>query len=236
MPLLQSIGLICRYGAITALNGIDIEVHLGEIVALVGANGAGKSTLLRTLSGLHRASAGQVLFCGREVTHIAANKRMRLGICHAPEGRQIFPGLSVRDNLNLGAFSRSDRDGIDADRDRMVQLFPILGEKIGLLAGTLSGGQQQMLAIARALMGRPKVLLLDEPSLGLAPLIVKEIFSKLQQLRAAGTTILMVEQNAAAALAIADRGYVLETGHLVQAGKACELLGNDEIRRAYLGG
>jgi len=234
-PLLLIRDLVSHYGAVSALKGIDLAINTGEIVTIVGANGAGKTTLLRVISGLNPPTSGQISFAGEEISKLRANVRVKRGMCHSPEGRQVFADLSVLDNLMLGAFSRTDRHAIHSDLDHVLALFPILKEKLALPAGTMSGGQQQMLAIARALMGKPRLLLLDEPSMGLAPLIVKEIFSILVRLRSEGITILLVEQNAAAALKIADRGYVLETGRIVTSGPASELLNNDDIRRAYLG-
>ncbi len=231
---LQIRGLTSHYGRIQVLHGLDLEVRPGQLVALVGSNGAGKTTLLRTISGVQPASGGEIFCDGRLITQLAADKRVRAGICQVPEGRQVFAALSVEDNVRLGAYSRRDRE-VEADVARMYALFPILGEKCRLAAGNLSGGQQQMLAIARALMGRPRLLLLDEPSLGLAPLLVEEIFRVVQQLRSEGITILLVEQNAQAALSIADVGYVMETGRITLSGSGAELLGNDEVRRAYLG-
>ncbi|MCL2716216.1 MAG: ABC transporter ATP-binding protein, partial [Alphaproteobacteria bacterium] len=206
-----------------------------QLVALVGANGAGKTTLLRALSGVQKVSSGRVHFDGRDITAMTPSKRVRLGICHVPEGRRVFGPLSVADNLRLGSYARLARGEIAADIERMYALFPILKEKARLAAGTLSGGQQQMLAMARALMGRPRLLLLDEPSMGLAPLMVEEIFSVIMALRKQAMTILLVEQNAHAALAIADHGYVIETGSVVLSGSGRELLANERVREAYLG-
>ncbi|MFP5406137.1 MAG: ATP-binding cassette domain-containing protein, partial [Gammaproteobacteria bacterium] len=202
-PVLQITGIASHYGRIQALHGVDLEVREGQLVALVGANGAGKTTLLRTISGVQPASAGQIRYFGRDITRLAPEKRVRLGICQVPEGRQVFGPMRIEDNLRLGAYTRKG-DGVDKDLARMYALFPILEEKRDLPAGTLSGGQQQMLAMARALMGRPRLLLLDEPSMGLAPLLVEEIFRVVKQLKAEGITIFLVEQNAHAALSIAD--------------------------------
>lgn len=233
-PLLRVTGLETAYGRIKALEQVDLEVRAGEIVALVGANGAGKTTILRTLSGVQPATAGRIVFDGEDITALKAGHRVRRGICQSPEGRQVFGPLSIEDNLRLGAYT-APAERRDADLDRIWAMFPILHEKRRLPAGTLSGGQQQMLAIGRALMGRPKLLLLDEPSMGLAPLLVEEVFALVESLKAAGITILVVEQNAAAALAIADRGYVLETGRVTLTGTGADLLASDEVRAAYLG-
>jgi branched-chain amino acid transport system ATP-binding protein len=227
-------GLTSHYGRIQALHGVDIEVGEGQLVALVGANGAGKTTLLRTISGVQPASGGSVRLHANDITQMSADKRVRAGICQVPEGRQVFGPMSIEDNLRLGAFTRPKNDIAD-DMDRMYGLFPILKEKRHLPAGTLSGGQQQMLAMARALMGRPKLLLLDEPSMGLAPLLVEEVFRIVKSLKSQGITILLVEQNAHAALAIADIGYVMETGTITLTGPGAELLNNEQVRSAYLG-
>jgi len=201
----------------------------------VGANGAGKTTLLRTISGVQRASGGSVLFCGQDITRLRPDRRVRLGICQVPEGRQVFGPLSVADNLRLGAYTGGDRKRIAQDLERMYAMFPVLEQKSHLPAGTLSGGQQQMLAMARALMGRPRLLLLDEPSMGLAPLLVGEIFNAIIELRKQAMTIFLVEQNAHAALAIADYAYVIETGQVVLEGSGRDLLQNERVRKAYLG-
>jgi branched-chain amino acid transport system ATP-binding protein len=236
-PLLQISGLISHYGRIQALHGIDLEVQQGQLVALVGANGAGKTTLLRTISGVQPASGGTTLLLGQDIARLAPEARVKLGICQVPEGRQVFGPMSVEDNLRLGAYAhkRSSGSGVDADLERMYALFPVLKDKRGLPAGTLSGGQQQMLAIGRGLMGRPKLLLLDEPSMGLAPLLVAEIFRVIERLRTEGITILLVEQNAHAALSIADVGYVIETGTTTLSGPGPELLDNEQVKQAYLG-
>jgi branched-chain amino acid transport system ATP-binding protein len=227
------------YGAIAAVKGISIEIAPGELVALVGSNGAGKSTTLRTVSGLLRPRAGTIRYGDIDLTRLAPHQIVGLGICHAPEGRQIFASLSVRENLLLGTVRRADcrdQEAIAADLDRVFAYFPILQERIGQTGGTLSGGEQQMLAISRALMAKPRLLLLDEPSLGLAPVLVERIFAVVAQLKAAGTTILLVEQNARKALQVADRGYVLETGRIVLSGRASDLAANPDVERAYLGG
>nr|WP_244861098.1 ABC transporter ATP-binding protein [Aromatoleum petrolei] len=232
--VLEIRGLTSHYGRIQALHGIDLDVKQGQLVALVGANGAGKTTLLRTISGVQPASGGVVRFKGEDITRLAPEKRVRAGICQVPEGRQVFGPMSIEDNLRLGAYFRRDRE-IEQDLERMYGIFPILKEKRALPAGTLSGGQQQMLAMARALMGRPKLLLLDEPSMGLAPLLVEEIFRVIRSLKAEGITIFLVEQNAHAALAIADIGYVIETGHTILSGPGPELLHDEQVKKAYLG-
>lgn len=232
--LLKVAGLESCYGRIKALKGIDLEVRKGELVALVGANGAGKTTFLRALSGVQPVSAGSIVFAGEDITRLAADKRVRRGICHCPEGRQVFGPLSIEDNLRLGAYTQPQAQVAD-DLERIYAMFPVLKEKRLLPAGTLSGGQQQMLAIGRALMGRPQLLLLDEPSMGLAPLLVEEVFNVVKTLKSEGITILLVEQNAFAALAIADRGYVLETGAVTLTGSGQELIRNEEVRAAYLG-
>jgi len=222
------------YGRIKALKGINLEVRRGETVALVGANGAGKTTFLRTLSGVQPMSAGSIHFDGDDISRLRSDMRMRRGICQSPEGRQVFGPLSIDDNLRLGAYTQP-RNQVEGDLEKVFAMFPILKEKRKLPAGTLSGGQQQMLAIGRALMGRPKMLLLDEPSMGLAPLLVEEVFNVVKMLKAQGMTILLVEQNAFAALAIADRGYVLETGNVILTGTGQELISNEQVRAAYLG-
>ena len=226
------------YGAIAAVKGISIEVAPGELVALVGSNGAGKTTTLRTISGLLRPRAGRIRYGDADLTRLAPHRIVAQGICHAPEGRQIFGTLTVRENLLLGTVRRADRRDTDAvghDLERVFAYFPILRERVGQTGGTLSGGEQQMLAIGRALMAKPRLLLLDEPSLGLAPVLVDRIFAVIAQLKAAGTTILLVEQNARKALQVADRAYVLETGRIVLADSAQALLQNEELKKAYLG-
>jgi branched-chain amino acid transport system ATP-binding protein len=226
-------GLFAGYGRIEALHGIDLRVGKGELVALVGANGAGKTTLLRAVSGLIKASAGSVTLLGREIGRDSADARVRAGLSQVLEGRQVFGPMSVQDNLLLGGYTRPD--GRQQRLAEMYALFPVLEEKRLLAAGTLSGGQQQMLAIARALMSEPKVLLLDEPSMGLAPLLVKEIFGVIARLKARGIPILLVEQNAHAALSVADVGYVLETGAIALGGPAAQLLRDERVKAAYLG-
>ena len=223
------------FGGITALKGISLTVADGEIVTLIGANGAGKTTTLRTVSGLLKPRAGQVLVDGKDITKLSAQARVKRGLVQVPEGRRVFPQMSVLENLELGAYLRKDK-GVAGDLDDVFARFPRLKERHAQLAGTLSGGEQQMLAIGRALMSRPRILLLDEPSMGLAPLLVQEIFSIVGEINAGGTTVLLVEQNANMALQVADRGYVLETGRIVLAGTAAELTSTDEVKRAYLGG
>ncbi len=224
------------YGAIAAVKGISIEVREGEIVTLIGSNGAGKSTTLRTISGLLKPRQGSLTFDGRQLHTMAGHNIVAAGICHSPEGRRIFPRMTVDENLDMGAFLREDKDEIAGDRERVLELFPRLRERLTQKAGTLSGGEQQMLAVARAMMGRPKLLLLDEPSMGLAPVLVDLIFDTIQTIRDQGTTVLLVEQNALAALSIADYAYVLESGSLKLEGSAARLAQDDEVTRAYLGG
>ncbi len=235
MALLEVSGLDVHYGAIHALRGVSISVEKGQIVCLVGSNGAGKSTTLRALSGLVKPTRGTIVFDGQSLVGLKPHQVVRRGIAHAPEGRGIFPNLSVRDNLELGAYVRSDKAGIAADLERQLERFPILKERATQMAGTLSGGEQQMLAVARALMARPRLLLLDEPSLGLAPQIVQSIFRIIQEINGEGVTILLVEQNAHMALSIAQHGYVLESGEIKMSDAAKTLAASDEVRKAYLG-
>lgn len=232
--MLKVDGINVYYGAIHALKGISLTVNEGEIVTLIGANGAGKSTLLKTLSGLLKPKSGDIQFLGKSITGISAQAIVKLGLVHCPEGRRVFANMSVEENLELGAYLRKDKD-LKADFKKVYDRFPRLFERKKQLAGTLSGGEQQMLAIGRALMGKPKLLLLDEPSMGLAPLLVQEIFSVVQEINESGTTVLLVEQNANQALKIADRAYVLETGKVVLEGDAVELAASEEIKHAYLG-
>jgi len=232
--MLEVAALASRYGRITALDGVDLRVGAGELVALVGANGAGKSTLLRVLSGVQPVAAGSVRFDGSDVTRTAPRRRVQMGMVQVPEGRQVFAELSVDDNLRLGAFVRPSRETAPG-LERTYALFPALAAKRRQAAGTLSGGQQQMLALGRALMSKPRLLLLDEPSMGLAPRIVAEIFAVVRALKEAATTILLVDQNAHAALAVADRAYVLETGRIVLEGSGAELLANPRVQQSYLG-
>ena len=233
MALLELSDLYVRYGTIPALRQVDIHVEEGEIVALLGANGAGKTTTLRTISGLVHPSSGTIRFDGRDIDQLPPHEVVALGIGHVPEGRRIFPRLSVIENLEMGAYRRKGK--LNEDFERIFTIFPILEQRRRQDGGTLSGGEQQMLAIGRALMSRPRLLLLDEPSMGLAPLIVEAIFDIIEQIRAAGATILLVEQNAAQALQVADRGYVLENGVVVMSDRAATLLDDDRVRRAYLG-
>ena len=223
------------YGGIRALKGIDLTVEEGQIVTLIGANGAGKSTTLRAISGLQKPQSGSILYGGEELVGLPAKEIVRRGIIHVPEGRRVFPDMTVAENLKIGAFLRNDKDGIARDLNYVYTLFPRLKERSWQPAGTLSGGEQQMLAVGRALMSRPKVLMMDEPSLGLAPLIVKDIFSIIRRVNADGITVLLIEQNANAALRIADYGYVLETGTIALTGTGEELLKNESVREAYLG-
>ena len=232
--MLDVSALTSHYGRIQALAGIDLTVRDGELVALVGANGAGKTTLLRTLSGVQPASGGRVMFLGEDITHERAERRVRRGIVQVPEGRQVFGPLSVEDNLRLGAYTRTRAES-DAELERVYAMFPALKERRRQAAGFLSGGQQQMLALGRALMAKPRLLLLDEPSMGLAPRLVEEIFAKVRSLKQAHTTIFLVDQNARAALSVADRGYVLETGRVVLTGSGAALLEDGQVREAYLG-
>ena len=226
--------LDCHYGRIQALHGIDLAVDEGELVALVGANGAGKTTLLRTISGIEPASGGSITLDGHDITHYSSDKRVRLGIIQVPEGRQVFAPMTVEDNLMIGGYTRSSEERSET-LEQVFAMFPVLKERRHNAAGTLSGGQQQMLAISRALMARPRLLLLDEPSMGLSPLLVDEVFATIQKLRDAGTTIFLVEQNAYMALAIAGRGYVMEAGAIVLADSGERLIGNDRVKEAYLG-
>jgi branched-chain amino acid transport system ATP-binding protein len=234
-PLLKLEDLGVRYGSVSALEGLDLEVHSGELVSLLGSNGAGKSTTLRAISRLVGATSGRILWRGANLNQTPAHRTLRLGIGHCPEGRRLLGRQTVARNLELGAYLRRDQEGIRQDLERCYQLFPRLAERRQQLAGALSGGEQQMLAIARSLMGRPTLLMLDEPSLGLAPRLVAEVMAVLADLHQQGQTILLVEQNAQAALEIADRGYVLEAGRRTLEGRASELLGNPALRAAYLG-
>lgn len=233
--LLEVKSLEVAYGAIKAVKGIDFHVSAGQVVALIGSNGAGKTTTLRTISGILRPSGGEILFDGQSIGETAAHRIVTLGLAHSPEGRRVFPRLTVADNLDMGAFTRRDQSEVDADRERVYATFPRLAERRKQKAGTLSGGEQQMLAMGRALMSKPRLLMLDEPSMGLSPIMMKLIFDTVAELKAAGTTILLVEQNAQAALALADFAYVVETGRIVLSGPGPELLGNPEVRKAYLG-
>ena len=234
--MLKIDNLEVAYGNIKAIKGISLEVNQGEIVTLIGSNGAGKSTTLRAISGILKPRSGSITFNGERIDGIEGHDVVAKGICQSPEGRRIFPKMSVDENLDLGAFLRNDKAGIAADRERVLDLFPKLRERIDQKAGTMSGGEQQMLAVGRALMGSPKLLLLDEPSMGLAPVLVDMIFETIEKINKQGTTILLVEQNALAALNVADRAYVLESGSIKMSGKATDLISNDEVTKAYLGG
>jgi branched-chain amino acid transport system ATP-binding protein len=235
VALLELEGVNAYYGRIQALRKVTIQVEKGEIVALIGSNGAGKTTTLRTISGLMHPNAGTIRFEGSEITHTRPSRIVELGISQSPEGRRLFPRMTVVDNLFMGAYTRTDKPGIASDMDRVFKLFPRLRERRSQIAGTLSGGEQQMLAMGRSLMARPKLLMLDEPSLGLAPILVETIFSIVREINSQGTTVLLVEQNAHKALEVAHRGYVLETGVVVQTGPGRDLLASEEVQKAYLG-
>ena len=234
--MLEVKDLSVAYGKILAVKDVSFTVNQGEIVTLIGSNGAGKSTTLRTISGLLHPRTGSIAFKGETISGKAGHEVVKLGITQSPEGRRIFPRMTVSENLDLGAFLRKDKDGVAADYDRVLELFPRLKERINQKAGTMSGGEQQMLAVARALMGKPELLLLDEPSMGLAPVLVELIFATIKTIREQGVTVLLVEQNALAALDVADRAYVLESGSIKMSGSAKELASNDEVTKAYLGG
>jgi branched-chain amino acid transport system ATP-binding protein len=236
MALLEVDRLVARYGRITALEDVSLTVEEGEIVTLIGANGAGKTTTLRAISGLVRPASGTIRFAGRDVSRLAPNAIVAAGISHSPEGRRIFPRMTVRENLELGAYTRRAKHEIAEDLERVLATFPRLKERFAQKGGTMSGGEQQMLAIARALMARPRLLLLDEPSLGLSPKLVQTIFEVIRDINARGTTILLIEQNARQALAVAARGYVLEVGRIAHSGPAAELAASEAVRAAYLGG
>jgi len=223
------------YGKIVAVKDVSVTVNQGEIVTLIGSNGAGKSTTLRTISGLIKPKSGEITFNGKRIDGLPGHEIVGMGICHSPEGRRIFPRMTVKENLELGAFLRSDKEAVNADMDRVLELFPRLKERIKQTAGTMSGGEQQMLAVSRALMGDPKLLLLDEPSMGLAPVLVELIFDTIIKIRKQGVTILLIEQNATAALEVADRAYVLESGKVKMSGSAKELSSDDKVTKAYLG-
>ena len=234
MAMLEIRDLNVYYGGIHALKGISLEVEEGQIVSMIGSNGAGKSSMMNAISGIVKYKSGEILYKGQPLP-TAANKVVRLGVCQVPEGRLIFANLTVYENLKVGAYLRSDKDGIERDLKRVYEIFPRLEERKNQIAGTLSGGEQQMLAMGRALMSHPKTILMDEPSMGLSPKLVKEIFSIIRKLHEQGITILLVEQNAKMALSIADRAYVLETGRITMEGDAKELLNNEQVRKAYLG-
>ncbi|MBN9457073.1 MAG: ABC transporter ATP-binding protein [Bosea sp. (in: a-proteobacteria)] len=238
MPLLELKSVVVRYGEVEAVDGISLVVEAGEVVTLLGSNGAGKSTTLRAISGLAKPAAGDILFEGQSIAGLRPEEIVRRGIAHVPEGRHVFPGLSVRENIMLGASNRSGlkTSQIKKEADEMFDLFPDIRRFANALGWTLSGGQQQMVAVARGLMAKPRILLLDEPSLGLAPVIVQAVFAIIAEIRRRGTTVLLVEQNARMGLSVADRGYVLETGKLVLSGTPDQLWSNEEIRAAYLGG
>ena len=236
MNLLSVNDLKIAYGGIQAVKGVDLHIAPGELVALIGSNGAGKTTTLKTLAGLHHPTSGQIHYNGNNLKDIAAHQRAAMGIALVPEGRGVFARMTVTENLKMGAYSRNDKHETAADLTRMYELFPRLAERKGQLAGTLSGGEQQMVAMARALMSRPRLLMLDEPSMGLAPLMVQKVFETIRDIAAQGMSILLVEQNARLALQVAQRGYVMESGMITLSGAASELLGNDAVQRAYLGG
>jgi branched-chain amino acid transport system ATP-binding protein len=234
-PLLELSNVTAFYRDLQALFGVSLTVNAGEIVTLIGANGAGKTTLLRVISGMKRLAAGSVRFAGQDVSRVPAHEMVARGVSHVPEGRQVFPFMTVKENLSLGAYTPRARAGIKRLMDEQLALFPRLAERMDQLAGTLSGGEQQMVAIARGLMAQPKLLLLDEPSLGLAPKIVEEVFEKIQQVRRSGITMLIVEQNVVSGLSISDRGYVVQNGAVLLEGTAKDLLSNETVREAYLG-
>lgn len=235
MAMLEVRDLQVYYGMIHAIKGISFDVNQGEVIALIGANGAGKTTTLHTITGLLAPKSGSVLFEGKDITKVPAHKIVSMGMAHVPEGRRVFAELSVYENLKLGAYTRKDKKEIEETLARVYKSFPRLEERKNQLAGTLSGGEQQMLAMGRALMSKPKIILMDEPSMGLSPILVEEIFHIIREISASGTTVLLVEQNAKKALAIADRAYVLETGNIVLSGDAKEMMNNDSIKKAYLG-
>ena len=235
MAMLEIKDLEVYYGVIQAIKGISFEVNKGEVIALIGANGAGKTTILHTITGLLSPKKGSVMYEGTDITKIPAHKIVSLGMAHVPEGRRVFADLSVYENLKMGAYTRKDKNEVEETLERVYERFPRLKERKNQMAGTLSGGEQQMLAMGRALMSKPKIILMDEPSMGLSPILVNEIFDILQEVSKSGTTVLLVEQNAKKALSIADRAYVLETGKIVLEGKAEDLLNDDSIKKAYLG-
>ena len=235
MALLEVKDLVVSYGAIKAVQGISFEVNAGELVTLIGANGAGKSTIMKAISGLVKPQSGSITFDGKPIHTLPSHKIVQMRLCQVPEGRQIFPKMSVQENLDMGAYTM-DGTNYAEDLENAFQMFPVLRDRRRQMAGTLSGGEQQMLAVARAMMGHPRLLMLDEPSLGLAPLVVQDIFEMLKRIRSAGTTILLVEQNARMALGISDRGYVMETGRLVLSGGGSELLNNERVVEFFLGG
>lgn len=234
--MLKVTDLTVHYGAIQALRGISFDVNEGEIITLIGSNGAGKTTTLHSVSNIIKKTSGKVEFLGNDITNVSADNIVKTGLIQVPEGRRVFANMSVKENLEMGAYTRKDKAGIKTDMEKVYELFPRLKERIKQLSGTLSGGEQQMLAMGRALMSNPKLLLLDEPSMGLAPILVDEIFSIIQEINKTGTTILLVEQNAYKALSIADRAYILETGTIIKSGKASDLINDDTVKSAYLGG
>lgn len=235
MAMLEVKNLEVYYGVIQAIKGISFEVNEGEVIALIGANGAGKTTTLQTITGMLQPKAGEIIFEGKDISKIPGHKIVSMGMAHVPEGRRVFAELSVYENLKLGAYTRKDKKEIEETLARVYKSFPRLEERKNQLAGTLSGGEQQMLAMGRALMSKPKIILMDEPSMGLSPILVEEIFHIIREISAGGTTVLLVEQNAKKALAIADRAYVLETGNIVLSGDAKEMMNNGSIKKAYLG-
>lgn len=235
MAMLEVKDLEVYYGMMQAIKGISFEVNKGEVIALIGANGAGKTTTLHTITGLLSPKKGSVMFEGKDITKIPAHKIVSMGMAHVPEGRRVFADLSVYENLKLGAYTRKDKENLNKDLESIYERFPRLAERKNQSAGTLSGGEQQMLAMGRALMSKPSIILMDEPSMGLSPILVNEIFDIIESISKSGTTVLLVEQNAKKALSIADRAYVLETGKIVTSGKASELLEDDSIKKAYLG-
>jgi len=236
MTMLEVKDLKVSYGMIEAIKGISFEVNQGEIVSLIGSNGAGKSTTLRTISGIKPAKSGQILYEGQDILKSNAMKIVKAGISQVPEGRHVFKGMSVKENLLMGAYTRKDRDGLKEDMEKSFEYFPIIKDRLNQDAATLSGGEQQMVAMARALMAKPKLLLLDEPSMGLAPLFIQQIFNIIEEINAAGTTVLLIEQNAKQALSISDRAYVMETGKILLSGSGQELLTSEKVQEAYLGG
>lgn len=236
MPMLEVNNLVVSYGAIRALKGISFDVKEGEIISLIGANGAGKTTTLHSISNLIKKQSGSVIFKGEDITNTTPDKIVKAGLIHVPEGRRVFANLSVKENLEMGAYLRKDKAGIKADLEHVYELFPRLRERVKQLAGTLSGGEQQMLAMGRGLMSKPELLLLDEPSMGLAPILVDEIFDIIQKINKDGTTILLVEQNAFKAMSIANRVYILETGQVASSGNSEEMIHDEAVKKAYLGG
>ncbi|MBN8969662.1 MAG: ABC transporter ATP-binding protein [Rhizobiales bacterium] len=234
--MLEISNLVCRYGKVEAIKGMSLSIEKGQLVALIGANGAGKSTTLRSISGVLASASGRIVFEGEDITRCSARDILARGIAHCPEGRRVFPDMTVEENLDMGAYLRSDTNAMEADKERIFAQFPRLAERRRQVAGTMSGGEQQMLAIGRAIMSKPKLVMFDEPSLGLAPNIVEQVFEIIDGIRASGTTVLMVEQNAYSALEMCDYAYLMEAGSIVLSGKGSELIDNDHVRQAYLGG